>query len=479
MDRSFIRPLLIVVIVVLLLVVIAPFIPSWENEILPIKTLDIVGSLTAKPDSQVASAIAVEVAQKPPSIEELLPLDAFTTRMQALKTGSKEQLRIAYFGDSIIEGDYLTGRLRKNLQQDFGGRGIGLVGITSIVNEYRKTIRHSFSTNWETQSFMTKSGALGIMGHTYIPRSWQLVETKVIEEVEHAPVPDTSDSLITEQPPPKTTIEKTETRKVNVGGTAWVEYLGVDYPGGASTFETIRLFYSHAQEGSSLRVTYDSSNKQTYNLAGGEQLQVLDLTQPSPIKKIRLEFSTSHPIRVYGLSFDAPTGVYVDNISIRGYSGMDFGRIPKELLSSFQKALGIDLIILQYGENVTSPKNTSYEFYRKGMINSVHHIQEAIPDVPILIISAHDRSVKRDMGYQTSPDIPILIKAQSDFAKETGAAFWNLFAEMGGMHSMKEWVNASPPLAAKDYTHFSIAGAQKVGDMLTGLIRHGSQKAKN
>ncbi|MFA5509398.1 MAG: hypothetical protein WC228_00860, partial [Candidatus Cloacimonadaceae bacterium] len=128
--------------------------------------------------------------------------------------------------------------------------------------------------------------------------------------------------------------------------------------------------------------------------------------------------------------------------------------------------------------NVTSPKNTNYDFYQKGMVKSVEHIKKAMPGVPILIISAHDRSIRTAEGLKTSPDIPILIKAQSDMAKETGSAFWNLFAEMGGLNSMPDWVNASPPLAAKDYTHFSIAGAKKVGEMLLDVIKKGSLKGE-
>lgn len=481
MDKRFFRPLLIVGLAVLLLILVGPALPEWENPILPIKTMDIVASVMAAPDSSQASQAAVEVAQKAPSAQELGPLDQFSARLSALKNGNGDQLRVAYFGDSIIEGDLVSGRLRKNLQDLAGGSGVGMVGITSIVNEFRKTIRHSFSRNWEAVSFMSGGNSqLGILGHTYIPRSWQNVESTVVPSVESDPT-DTvgSDSTaVSPAPTPKTDpVPKKVTRKVAVSGPAWVEYQGVNFPGGAQTFYHIRLFYSLAAENSSVRVSYDGGEARSVPLQAGDDLQVLDLSPSAPVKKLHLEFSTAHPIHVYGVSFDAPSGVYVDNISIRGYSGMYFDRIPLNLLQGFQQALKYDLIILQYGENVSNPKNTDYEFYRKGMIRSVRHLQKAMPEVPVLIISAHDRSIRKDMSFQTSPDIPILIKAQSEVARETGSAFWNLFSEMGGLNSMPTWVNASPALAGKDYTHFTIAGANKVGEMLSELILKGSQKA--
>jgi hypothetical protein len=40
---------------------------------------------------------------------------------------------------------------------------------------------------------------------------------------------------------------------------------------------------------------------------------------------------------------------------------------------------------------------------------------------------------------------------------ETGAAFWDLYAAMGGKNSMPSWV--SQGLAGKDYIHFTPRGA--------------------
>ena len=48
-------------------------------------------------------------------------LSIFSEKLHQLKTTKKGKIRIAYFGDSMIEGDLLTQTLRKLLQQEFGG----------------------------------------------------------------------------------------------------------------------------------------------------------------------------------------------------------------------------------------------------------------------------------------------------------------------------------------------------------------------
>ena len=466
-DKQFVRPLLILLLAVLIILVVFPFIPEWDNDIFPIKRMNLIAQLLGRDSLAVADSVALEVAQQRTTAKELEPLESFWAKLGEHKKGKRGQLRIAYFGDSIIEGDLVSGTLRKELQALYGGQGVGLVGITSIVNRFRKTIVHSFSPNWQSNSFMTKSsGPLGILGHTYIPQSYQVQERTIIPEAEA-----TEDSLGNVDTTAVAEPQKVKER-VPYGGPAWVEYAGTSFAGGARTFSQIRLFYSKAPEETQITVIYDGETRAQHTLIPSDELQVLNLSPARPVRKIRLEFPSHKPVHVYGLSFDQPTGIYVDNISIRGFSGMYFNRIPSNLLDAFARHLKYDLVILQYGENVSNPKTTNYDFYRKGMIKSVEHIKASMPGVPILIISAHDRSVRTASGYQTSPDIPILVHAQSRVAEETGSAFWNLFSEMGGLNSMANWVNASPALASKDYTHFTIRGAAKVGEMLLKVINN-------
>lgn len=66
-------------------------------------------------------------------------LGNFVKKLHELKSGKKRKVRIAYFGDSMIGGNLLTQTLRKLLQQEFGGNGVGFVPITSQVSGFRQT----------------------------------------------------------------------------------------------------------------------------------------------------------------------------------------------------------------------------------------------------------------------------------------------------------------------------------------------------
>lgn len=403
---------------------------------------------------------------------ELKALEPFLLKLADQQQNRHGNLRIADFGDSIVEADLITSQLRHKLQESYGGSGVGMVPITSMVNQYRETIVHSFSRNWETLSFMkrgTENIPLGIIGYSFIPRTYYYEESVI----ETKSKPEIRDSLGNVVSGAKQAQKSKQTRRFSHSGPAWVEYGGIDKPGGAPDFKRIRLFYSHASASSQLRVAYDGGDFSTRQLESGEQVRVLDLSPASPVTKIRLEFSPTDPIHVYGVSFDDSTGVYVDNFSVRGFSGMYFSGLSRENLAAFNSHLDYDLVVLQYGGNVSSPTTTDYSYFTKGLKTSIDLLREALGNVPILIVSAPDHSIKVNGQFQTAPDIPILVNAQGEFARETGAAFWNLFEAMGGLNSMPGYVNAQPPLAWKDYLHFTKDGANHVGEMVFKVISTG------
>jgi len=461
MNKEFIRPLILVAIAALLVEVLARVIPATESPYFSLKKLSWFASL--KPEAAIMAADTL-IANKATAIaNDLTPLQPFLVKLQK----PTQNLRIAYYGDSIIEGDLITGKLRQELQATHKGAGVGMVGITSIVAGFRQTIKHSFSRNWESISFMTPRKndiSLGITGYTYIPRNYYVAE-KVIEPLQLDSLAILDTTALESAKPQK------ESVRYYVDYNPWVEYSASQKAGNTETFNRIRLFYSNASDSSYVKVSYSGALSIVRHLQKQPGVQVLDLSPATPCKKIRLEFNAYDPIHLYGVSFDEPQGAYVDNYPIRGYSGMYFQRISSEILTGFQQHLNYDLVILQYGVNVSNYKIQNYGYYEQGMKRSIAHIQKALPGVPILLISAHDRGIKQNGKYVTSPDIPYLVSTQAKIANDTGCAFWNLFAAMGGVNSMTEYVNHQPPFAGKDYTHFTRAGADHIATMLIAYLK--------
>ena len=181
---------------------------------------------------------------------------------------------------------------------------------------------------------------------------------------------------------------------------------------------------------------------------------------------MRLAFATHGPRPIYGVSFESPNGITLDNFSFRGNSGMALTRIPQEQLAAFGKALDYRLVVLQYGVNIADARNKNYVFYEQAMTRVVDRMQRAFPQASILIIGMSDKSTRLDGKFVTDPSVALLVAAQQRLARRTHAAFWNLFAAMGGENTMTSWVEATPPLANKDYTHINSRGGARIAGLL-------------
>ena len=126
MNKVFYRPLIIVVIAVILVELIARVIPDSDNKIFPIKKLSWLESIEPKDTIEPTDTIVVKEATAIPN--NLLPLQPFIQKMN----NSAKSIRIAYYGDSIIEGDLITGKLRQELQSVHSGSGVGMIGVQEL-----------------------------------------------------------------------------------------------------------------------------------------------------------------------------------------------------------------------------------------------------------------------------------------------------------------------------------------------------------
>lgn len=338
----------------------------------------------------------------------------------------KHKTRIAYFGDSMIEGDLITQDLRSCMQDTFGGYGVGFVPITSIVAGFRGSVIHSFD-GWTTYNLLQKlpeNHLLGISGYGFVP------------------ITSNSDDTST------TTAE------------SWVKYITVNKKHINKFYET-KLLY-----GKSEGENYVVINGSRYLLKGAHAVNQIDISNGNAYQCIKATFQCKTPLDIFGFSMESDSGVFVDNFSFRGNSGMPIVKVAQSVYSGTNTCLNYDLVVLEYGLNAVNPKVTDFSWYERGMNNVIKHIQASFPNTSILLISVGDKSYRNAGVYETDPSVPILVETQKRMAKNNKIAFWSLYDAMGGNGSMVKWVEGDTILANKDYAHFNFNGAHKVGKLL-------------
>ena len=363
-------------------------------------------------------------------------LIAFYEKLLQLETKREGNVRIAYFGDSMTDGDMIVKDFRASLQERFGGEGVGFVNITSESAPSRTTLNHQFSSNWKTQSYLNvkrPKSPFGINGHVFFVKK------------------DTVNPV-------------------------WVRYKALNLKHVTQLYNPT-LFYGKSGNHQG-RVSVLTGNDTIYKKLNPVNLvNTLQVAQGS-MKSLKATFIAADSIPFYGFNFDDGRGVHVDNFSNRGNSGLPISTFNTDVMKAFNGTLGYDLIVLHYGTNVLNYGSYNYTWYEKRMAKVVNHLRECFPGVAILIVSTADKSTKYDMEMKTDSAVVPLTVAQKRYAVQTNSAYVNLYTLMGGDGSMVKWVEEYPAQANKDYTHFNFRGSKKISDLIYNQIDEGYIKYK-
>lgn len=351
-------------------------------------------------------------------------LNTFFQKLKTLETDSSQTVRIAYYGDSMVDGDLIVQDLRSALQGRFGGRGVGFVPIKSESARSRYSVKHKSGGNWDQRTFMksiTDSLDYGISGAVF-----------------HA-----------------------------MDSTANVSFKasGIKH---SYRLNSPKLFYGKGNDSS--QVSFMTEKDSVFNKLDLDQRKPLNITQISrkDLKELNLDCGNATGVPIYGVDFFNEQGITVDGFSHRGNSGLPLSLLDEELIKEFNKELHYDLIVLQFGANVLSTKTKRFNWYANRMKRVVTHLNMIFPDTPILIMGTADKGTKIGETVKTDSTVVRLLRSQQQFASESQSGFLSLFHLMGGIHSMPAWRDHK--LANADFTHLSPKGSRKMGRLIFNAL---------
>jgi alginate O-acetyltransferase complex protein AlgI len=121
---------------------------------------------------------------------------------------------------------------------------------------------------------------------------------------------------------------------------------------------------------------------------------------------------------------------------------------------------------LHYGLNIVKNVRDNYSYYQKGLERQISLLKEISPLTPVLVIGVTDMAVNEGDSIKSYSNIPAIIDAQKRATLKADVTFWNSYLAMGGESSIIKWAEKKPPLAQKDFIHFTYPGA----DTLSGLL---------
>lgn len=341
-------------------------------------------------------------------------LTRFFEALYALQK-NPQAVHIAYYGDSMIEGDLITMDLRSMFQKKFGGKGVGYMPITSATAGFRSTIKHQFNELWTTFSYNEKP-----------PKNKDLCW---------------SGYCFNGNPGAKVIFKKAK---------------------GHPPFNAVKAYCKSNLKGSLKIKTGEKSI--SIEIPEADSIQTIEIKDSLDFDQLEIEVAEGNP-EFYGLNFENGSGIYIDNYSFRGNSGIPLSSVNEEMYSFASNKMNCKLVILHYGLNVVGHDSKDYSWYLNPFRKTIRKIKSAFPNATIVLASVGDKSFNFGKQYHTEPDIPLFVGMQVKLAREENIVFWNMYKAMGGYDSMKRWVEESPKRAGKDYTHINHQGAKEIATL--------------
>lgn len=439
-DHSY-RPFLLTLLVAALLVA-AHWLPALHVGDTQLRQIDILGDLsrdTAQRDlhdvipkpKEPKQLLAKNKAGQTVAFREVWPkgvqrivdfsngkaggMDHFYAMLDSVaqKKLKGRPLRVAYFGDSFIEGDILVSDLRELMQTRFGGWGVGWIDAGNDLTQYKRTITNTFT---------------GLDEHMAMKKATYRVREAGIGQRYYTMTGAVSMCF--------------EARK--------------DFPHSAR-WGAARL-YLRTPNGLSVS-GHEGTKAYALSCPGGTGVQVMEMAGMATKADMKVTRGTA---TLFGTALESDGGVVIDNFSLRGTSGTSLAEVPEATLRDFERLRPYDLIILQYGVNAVTERTTAEELktYMTEMRKVVEHIKRCFPQSSILIAGTPDRGSKTEPNG-TMKGIELLSGYQEQLASDTQVGFLSILGAMGGPGTMRRLVDEHG-WGSKDYVHINWDGGRYV-----------------
>lgn len=349
--------------------------------------------------------------------------------LAATEAGTRDRpVHILQIGDSHTAGDRITGKLRVDLQRRFGraGRGVLPPGVPyDGYAPYQVTVGQ---------------------------RGW-VIENAPLQPPAGAPTPRTG---------------LAGTRATGVRDAM----MGFDLePGVEAT--TLGVCGRGAANGSPLIVEAGGVGREL-DLGGGRDEVCRDLPLPGGARSVRL-VARGEGVVIDSVRLDgAARGVTVSNLGRVGASLRDLAVRDEATVAAELTAWRPDLIVLAFGINDGFDDGLDPVAYEALLRGQVARLRRLAPGASLLLLGAPDGLRSGATGGCSAdglrappPKLAVVRDVQRRVAADLGVALWDWHGRMGGDCSADRLALGAEPLMRGDRVHFTSAGADWIGGILS------------
>lgn len=347
-------------------------------------------------------------------------LSDFFSQLRMLEIQNDRKVHILHIGDSHIQADFFSGKVRNMFYEDrrfpMSGRGFVFpyrAAHTNNPNDYKVSYTGVWNGNRSSISrHYSRWGISGITATTYSSKSTITINPNINPEQPYE-------------------------------------------------FNRVKVFYPN-QSKSQFRVKLklnEGNNLHLHQKDIGMEEFILDKPQESVTIAMDRQKSTQKHFVMQGIMFESDNpGIIYSATGVNGAKASSFGRCAD--LSNHIGYLNPDLVIVSLGTNDAYSKPFDKEKFRSHYSNLLSEIRKHSPDVNILLTTPGDNyRYKKYLNYDND-EARIVI---GELAIKYKAAVWDFYTVMGGLKSIDYWF--ANGMAGNDRLHLTKKGYELQGEL--------------
>jgi hypothetical protein len=379
--------------------------------------------------------LAKAKVEVPPAVKEEKPkiplddasgksLEKFFDKLMLVENKEPGQIaRILYYGDSIVASDFVSGKLRRMLQDRFGDAGHGYAIVANAWKGFfHIDVDRTAAGDWTRSTCVgpyQEDGLYGLGCATFM--------------TPHKGI-------------------WSEFATASIGDWTWGRNV--------SHFE---LEYLKQPGGGSIKLMVDGSEVKTISTDGDKRVAYEKVDVADGPHRFRIESVGDGPVRVFGIRMerDIP-GVTLSALGITGSRVRFLDKQDDAHFAEVLQAARPDLVCLAFGSNeIADGHQYKIEDYDETLQAVMTQFEKALPNASFMLVGPPDMASNDASQGHASPYVPVMVKAQKRIAAARGWAFWNQYQVMGGGGSMWSWVQSG--LGNQDLVHPTGHGGAVLG----------------
>ena len=342
-----------------------------------------------------------------------------------LRGKATDHIRIGMYGDSNMTMDWITGRIRRLLQQKYGDAGHGFVALAKPWTWYHHNdVKHDlWLDSWINFAVSTAPAVDHLVGFAGIAA-----------------------------------------QSKHEGAVTWVETAPLGNPIG-TTASRFDLYYLQRKGAGTFKVVVDGAKLQDVDAAGDvPTAQFLHFELPDAAHKVTFVATSNKPVRLFGLSLERGTPSFVvDSLGCGALSAQQMAEREDQTINEQTLAhRHYDLVLDLVGTNMWDAAKLPLHWKT---ILDTH--KKAMPGAAIMMMSPPDTAESVSAPH-SDKRIVMVADLKRKIAAENKVAFWDFRGAMGGDLSIVRFKRHK--MAWGDLIHFNDKGAAYMADRIVYAI---------